>query len=172
MNFNKILHMHLYIYMIYIYPITFCFSLFFNRVRALDLCTKCVSPRYLTNKWLHFEKILLVLLTKFKMHTSGRVSWELKLLLSYDINMTEILLKGHWINNTILQVEIDRGKEFLEKLSALAESLTNEAAHRHVVKCLAGLVNKWKNGKGIYNYCLNRKSNKLSPLERPESRAP
>ena len=54
---------------IYIYPITFCFSLFFNRVTALDLCTKCVSPKYLPNKWLHFEKILLVLLSKFKMYT-------------------------------------------------------------------------------------------------------
>ena len=68
-----------YIYMIYIYPITFCFSLFFNRVMAFDLCTKCVSPKYLPNKWLHFEKILLVLLSKFKMHTknehSGGVSW-------------------------------------------------------------------------------------------------
>ena len=28
----------------------------------LDLCTKCVFPKYLPNKWLHFEKILLVLL--------------------------------------------------------------------------------------------------------------
>ena len=65
--------------MIYIYPITFCFSLFFNRVMALDLCTKCVSPKYLPNKWLHFEKILLVLLSKFKMHTKSEcsrgVSW-------------------------------------------------------------------------------------------------
>ena len=71
--------------MIYIYPITFCFSLFLNRVTALDLCTKCVSPKYLPNKWLHFEKILLVLLSKFKMHTkserSGGVAWQLKLLL-------------------------------------------------------------------------------------------
>ena len=45
----------------------------------LDLCTKCVSPKYLPNKWLHFEKMLLVLLSKFKMHTksecSGGVSW-------------------------------------------------------------------------------------------------
>ena len=69
----------IYIYMIYIYPVTFCFSLFFNRVMALDLCAKCVSPKYLPNKWLHFEKILLVLLSKFKMHTksecSGGVSW-------------------------------------------------------------------------------------------------
>ena len=70
--------------MIYINPITFYFSLFFNRVTALDLCTKCVSPKYLPNKWLHFEKSLLVLLSKFKMHTksehSGGVSWKLKLL--------------------------------------------------------------------------------------------
>ena len=36
---------YIYIYMIYINPITFCFSLFFNRVMALDLCTKCVSPK-------------------------------------------------------------------------------------------------------------------------------
>ena len=42
--------------MIYIYPITFCFSLFTNRVTALDLCTKCVSPNYLPNKWLHSRK--------------------------------------------------------------------------------------------------------------------
>ena len=70
--------------MIYIYPITFCFSLFFNWVTALDLCTKWVSPKYLPNKWLYLEKILLVLLSKFKMHTksecSGEVSWQLKLL--------------------------------------------------------------------------------------------
>ena len=73
-NFNKILHMHWYIYLIYIYSITFCFSLFFNRVTALDLCTKCVSPKYLPDKWLHFEKILLVLLSKFKMHTKSECS--------------------------------------------------------------------------------------------------
>ena len=52
--------------------------MFFNRVTALDLCTKCVSPKYLQNKWLHIE-FLLVLLSKFKMHTknehSGGVSW-------------------------------------------------------------------------------------------------
>ena len=70
MHLNKILNMHRYIYMIYIYPITFCFSSFFNRVTALDLCTKCVSPKYLPNKWLHFKKILLVL-SKFKMHTKN-----------------------------------------------------------------------------------------------------
>ena len=78
--------------MIYIYPITFCFSLFFNRVTALDLCTKCVSPKYLPNKWLHFEKTLLVLLSKFKMHTksecSGGVSWKLKLLLLILLNLS------------------------------------------------------------------------------------
>ena len=75
---------YIHAYMIYINPITFCFSLFFNRVTALDLWTKCVSPKYLPNKWLHFEKSLLVLLSKFKMHTksqhSGGVSWKLKLL--------------------------------------------------------------------------------------------
>ena len=59
--------------MIYIYSITFCFSLFFNRVTALDLCTKCVSPKYLPIKRLHFEKILLVL-SKFKMHTKNERS--------------------------------------------------------------------------------------------------
>ena len=58
---------------VYIYPIIFCFSLFFNLVTALDLCTKCVSPKYLPNKWLHFEKILLVL-SKFKMHTNNERS--------------------------------------------------------------------------------------------------
>ena len=56
---------------------------------ALDLCTKCVSSKYLPNKWLHVEKILLVLLSKFEMHTksqrSGGVSWLLKLLLSNGI---------------------------------------------------------------------------------------
>ena len=57
---------YIYIYMIYSYPITFCFSLFFYRVTALDLCTKCVSPKYLPNKWSHFEKILLVLLSKWR----------------------------------------------------------------------------------------------------------
>ena len=57
-----------------IYPITFCFSFFFNWVMALDLCTKCVSPKYLPNKWLHFEKILLVLFDKFKMHTKSKRS--------------------------------------------------------------------------------------------------
>ena len=40
---------------------------------ALDLCTKCVSPKCLPNKWLHFEKILLVL-SKFKMHTKNERS--------------------------------------------------------------------------------------------------
>ena len=59
--------------MIYIYPITFCFSLFFNYAIALDLCTKYVSPKYLPNKWLHFEKILLVL-SKFKMYTKNERS--------------------------------------------------------------------------------------------------
>ena len=53
---------------------------------ALDLRTKRVSPKYLPNKWLHFEKMLLVLLSKFKMHTksecSDGVSWYLKLLFS------------------------------------------------------------------------------------------
>ena len=75
---KNILHMHWHIYMIYIYSITFCFSLFFNWIMALDLCTKCVSTKYLRNKWLHLEKILLVL-SKFKMHTknecSDGVSW-------------------------------------------------------------------------------------------------
>ena len=77
--------MHRYIYMIYIYPITFCFFVFFNRVTAFDSCTKCVSPKYLPNKWLHVEKILLVLVSKFKTQTkgerSGGVSCQLKLLL-------------------------------------------------------------------------------------------
>ena len=50
----------------------FAFSLFFNWVMALDLCTKCVSPKCLPNKWLHFEKILLVL-SKFKMHNKCAV---------------------------------------------------------------------------------------------------
>ena len=40
---------------------------------ALDLCTKCVSPKYLPNKWLHFEKTLLVL-SKLKMHTKNERS--------------------------------------------------------------------------------------------------
>ena len=79
LNILRMNRLFIDIYMIYIYPITFCFSLFFNRVMALDLCTKCVSPKYLPNKWLHFEKILLVSFSKFKMHTksecSGGVSW-------------------------------------------------------------------------------------------------
>ena len=60
--------------MIYIYiwstfiQLDFAFPYFFNWVTALDLCTKCVSPKYLPNKWLHYETILLVL-SKFKMHT-------------------------------------------------------------------------------------------------------
>ena len=29
-----------------------------NRVMALDLCTKCVFPQYLENKWMNFDKIL------------------------------------------------------------------------------------------------------------------
>ena len=65
---------YIHVYGIYIYPITFCFSLFFNRVTAVDLCTKCVSPKYLPTTWLHFEKSLLVLLSKFKMHTKSERS--------------------------------------------------------------------------------------------------
>ena len=66
--------MHWYIYMIYIYPITFCFSLFFNWVTALDLCTKCVSPKifYFPNKWLHFENIL------YRHWYRGGVVWDCK----------------------------------------------------------------------------------------------
>ena len=83
--------------MIYIYLNTFCFSLSFNRVTTLDLCTKCVSPKYLPNKWLHFEKILLVLLTKFKMHTknerSGGVSWQLNLLFNGKKLLTNVTLQ-------------------------------------------------------------------------------
>ena len=48
--------------------------LIFQPSMALDLCTKCVSPKYLPNKWLHFEKILLVLLSKLKMHTKNERS--------------------------------------------------------------------------------------------------
>ena len=64
---------------------------------ALDLCTKCVSPKRLPNKWLHFDKIFLVLLSKFKMHTksecSGGVSSWLKLLLYYNLLLFSVKKK-------------------------------------------------------------------------------
>ena len=74
---------------------------------ALDLCTKCVSPKCLPNKWLHFEKILLVL-SKFKMHTknerSGGVSWYIKLLFLSQLcsleNNQKCLLGLNIINST------------------------------------------------------------------------
>ena len=50
--------------------------LIFQLSYGLDLCTKCVSPKYLPNKWLHFEKILLVL-SKFKIPKMSAVAWYL-----------------------------------------------------------------------------------------------
>ena len=72
------IYIYIYIYDLHL-SIYILLFLIFQPSYGFDLCTKCVSPKYLLNKWLHFEKILLVLLSKFKMHTkserSGGVSW-------------------------------------------------------------------------------------------------
>ena len=83
-----------YICMIYIYPIAFCFSLFFNRVTALDLYTKCVSPKYLPNKWLHFEKIL------YRHWYRGGVVW--------DCKWANFIQKQRSLETTELWTELNR----------------------------------------------------------------